>query len=122
MDIDFYLDDPELVPRPRDEIRITSLTASPMEDGRRVRVMIELTPFTPADRPSLMIAIIDSEGAVLSETSIIETDQYRVSLTMHLHQTPPTGKSRLELHAALYFDPEKPQQIASTDFSLADTV
>ena len=119
MDIDFFLDDPERVPSPRDEIRITSMSASPAEDGMRVRVMIDLTPFTPDVRHSLMIAITGNEGAVLSETSIIETDQHRITLTMHLHQTPPAGEDRLELHAALYFDPEKPQHIVSTGFSLS---
>ena len=120
MDINFFLDDPEMAPKPRDEIRITSLAASPMEDGRRIRVMIEITPFTPADRPSLLIAITGSEGTVLSETSVIETDQYRVSLTMHLHQALSAEKSQLELHAALYFEPEKPQHVMSIGFSLTE--
>ncbi len=117
MDINFILDDPELSPRPRGEIRITSLQASPMEDGRRVRVMIEMTPFAPVDRPSLMLAISGCDGAVLSEATIIESDQHRLTLTIHLVNAPTSPGDPLELHAALYFEPEKPQHITSISFS-----
>jgi hypothetical protein len=113
MDINFILDDPELSPRPREEIRITSLQASPMEDRRRVRVMIEINPFAPVDRPSLRLAITDSNGAVLSETSIIEAVRHRLTITMHLTDIP---NDPLELHTALYFEPEQPQHITSIRF------
>ncbi|MBN1120999.1 MAG: hypothetical protein JXJ17_07970 [Anaerolineae bacterium] len=117
MDINFILEDPELSPRPREEIRITSLQATPEKDGRRVRVMIEITAFAPADRPSLMLAIIGSDRAVLSETTIVEADQYRLAITMHLADAPTSPDDPLELHAALYFEPEKPQHVTSISFS-----
>jgi hypothetical protein len=121
MDINFILDDPELSPRPREEIRITSLQASPMEDGRRVRVMIEMTPFAPVDRPSLRLAITGSDGAILSEASIVEADRHQLAITMHLADAPASPDAPLELHAALYFEPEQPQSITSTRFLPSDS-
>ena len=68
---------------PPQEVRITELKATPWpEDGRRVRVSLEMTPFL--ERPNLEITIQNSEGREVSSINIIESIDARMTFTMHL--------------------------------------
>lgn len=115
MKLDFE-DDPNLVPRPRDEIQIVELRAMPYPDGKRVRVEIVTTAFSPADRPSLDVVIESPERGVLSATSIIETTQRAVALTMHLKQNA-TAEEVYILRANLFFEAGVTQHSMECRFS-----
>jgi hypothetical protein len=67
---------------PPSEVRFTELRVEPWPDGRRVRVLITLTPFQ--QNPSLEAVLSDALHQPLSSTSIIETADDRLVFTMHL--------------------------------------
>ncbi len=82
--MDLFFTDPSEVPLPPHEVRLRDLRAQPDQDGRRVRVYVEVDPFQK--RPSLELAIVDRWGNELSTVSVIETMTRKMSLTMHLRQ------------------------------------
>ncbi|MEM4724178.1 MAG: hypothetical protein QXP01_04130 [Candidatus Hadarchaeum sp.] len=79
-----FVGDPSLFPKAREEIQIEEITLVPYSDGRRVRVEMRLTPFIPADRPSLDITVQKDDGSVVVSTRVIETMQYAPAVTIHL--------------------------------------
>jgi hypothetical protein len=102
MNIDF-ITDPEMAPRPREEIIIERFDVTPYPDGRRFRLDIEMTPFSPTDRPSLEIAAIhDSEGQIGS-VSVIDTMHQVLRLIMHIKR-PDIPSGIVSFVAQLYYD------------------
>ncbi|RPJ02876.1 MAG: hypothetical protein EHM39_00870 [Chloroflexi bacterium] len=93
--------------RPRDEVRIESLTASPYPDGRRVHVEITVTPFR--ERPNLDITIISGDGQPVAATSAIEIMGFRVSFNLHLRGIDqPAGEYTVRV-LLYYEDLDQPQ-------------
>jgi hypothetical protein len=80
--MDIFFRDPNEIPLAPKEVRIRALTVSPYEDGRRVRVYLELDSFQK--RPCLDLTVHDQGGAQAAQTSIIETMMRKIELTMHL--------------------------------------
>jgi hypothetical protein len=80
--MDLFFQDPSDIPLPPDEVRIRELRAEPHPDGRRVRVFLELTPFTK--RPSGELVLQDSDGKELASVSIVEAFTPKMELTMHM--------------------------------------
>jgi len=116
MDLNF-ISDPGLIPQPRERIRIENLAAQPYEDGHRVRLEIRLTPFRPADRPSLEITTTNPEGRPISLQSIIETVHNEIGITIHLREpTRPHGV--YTFHADLYYEEGVIQHSADTSVTL----
>lgn len=103
MDLNF-ISDPNLIPKPRHEIRIESLKLSPYPDGRRIRIEIEITPFGPADRPNLEIEARRPDESEAGFVSVVETMQRAISLTMHLQQ-PGSTAGQYRFTARLFFEP-----------------
>ncbi len=87
MDLNFF-DNPDLVPKPREEVQIEHVSLSPYPDNRRVRVEIKITPFTPSDKPDLAISVQQPDGEEIASTHIIQTAQSAITLTIHLRQDP----------------------------------
>lgn len=75
------------IPLPPADVRIRRLAVSPMGDGKRLKVEIELTPFQQP--PTLHVVIRDSNGTEVASTSIIEAMAPRMSFTMHLRELSP---------------------------------
>lgn len=110
MDLNFFAD-PGLAPKPRSEIRIEEFRLLPYPDGRRIRVEIELTPFGPADRPSLEITAHKPDGTQVAATTIIESVQRSFGLTMHLRTSETSGEFTFQ--AKLYYGENAPQDSVS---------
>lgn len=83
MDLNFF-DNPDLVPKPREEVQIEHVGLSPYPDNRRVKVEIRITPFAPSDKPDLAIAVRQPDGTEIASTHIIQTVQSAITLTIHL--------------------------------------
>lgn len=94
-----FFDDPEQIAKPRQEVRFLGLQTQPYEDGRRLLVMFELTPFL--ERPSLELAIVNENGESAGTLHIIEALQPNFQLTIHLRDKQPT--SFYTLYAQLYY-------------------
>ena len=116
MDINFIAD-PNLIPKPRGEIRVEDIHAEPLEGGRRIRIELRITPFAPADRPNVTIQVNRPDGTAAGDVSVIETMHNQISMTFHLRdETPVSGV--YHIRASLYFDDEVPQGTAETDVNL----
>jgi hypothetical protein len=103
--VDLNLVDSEDVPRPRDEVRLRQLAVTPLRDGRRLRIDIELTPFL--ERPTLDLDVLDAVGEPLVRTTVVEADSPNFSLTMHMRGEPEEGE--YTLRGSLSY-PSSPQQ------------
>lgn len=90
--LDLNLVDPSEIPVPPEDVRIRRLEFTPLGDGRRLKVEIDLTPFQQP--PSLHMVVEDSRGEEVASTSIIEAMAPRMSFTLHLRQTDPEGVYR----------------------------
>lgn len=98
MTMDFFFPEDHLDRMTPEETHITSLTAEPYPDGRRLHVNIEMTPFQK--RPHLEVKLTDSEGGEIASTSVVEPLTWKIEFTMHLR-----GELRnpYSLEATLYY-------------------
>ena len=103
--MDIFFQDPAEMPLPPGEVRIRVLRAEPWPDGRRVRIYLEVDPFQK--RPSIEIAITDSQGAKVSQTSVIESMTRKMEFNMHLRQAQPGGQYMVS--AVLYYSDPFPE-------------
>ncbi len=88
--MNIFLNDPDEVRLPPEEVRLRSLQAIAYPQGDRVRVHLELTPF--ARRPNIKVTVNNSQGIEMAGTTILETMLSSVEFTMHLRQPEPDGE------------------------------
>jgi hypothetical protein len=81
MRVQFY-DDLDGGPKSREEVRLNQLGLYVYEDGRRVAVGFDLTPFL--ERPSLLVTITNATGDEAASLSVIEAMDPNFNLTVHL--------------------------------------
>jgi hypothetical protein len=74
---------------PPDEVRFIDIRTEPWPDGRRIRVLITITPFEYP--PNLEITVLDSDQVEVCNIHIIETIEQRLVFTAHLR-----GKERMD--------------------------
>jgi hypothetical protein len=111
--MDIFFQDPSDIPLPPEEVRIRQFRAEPWPDGRRVRVLLELTPFQK--RPNSEVCITDSQGEEIANISIIETIDPKMEFTMHLPALVPAGQYTVS--ATLFYTDPLPQPAENTDTS-----
>jgi hypothetical protein len=105
----------EAVPRPPGEVRFLRITADPYEDGRRIKLAYELTPFQM--RPDLEIRLEDEQGVDLGSISIVGSMSPRFTLTAHLRTEPPPNGRVLVRSVLGYEDqPEVDRAVTAVDF------
>lgn len=108
MSIDLILQNNDNL-RPRDEIKVEKITASPFPDRRRVKVTVDITPFR--ERPNLEIAIEDRSGKSIAGTSAIALMNFTTSYVLHLRGIDdPAGQYTVRVQ--LYY--ESPDAIQHT--------
>jgi hypothetical protein len=108
--MDLFFADPNEIRLPPDEVRIRDLQVQVLEQGRRVKVYLEVDPFQK--RPSAELTIIDPQGFPVANVSIIESMLRKMELTMHLRGEPRSGKHTIEavLFYATMLKPDEPSQ------------
>jgi hypothetical protein len=87
--VDIFLQDPEDVPLPAEEVRLRELWAETWPDGRRVKVYLEVTPFQR--QPSAEVSLLDPSGEEAAHASILETMTPRLEFNLHLRKDAPPG-------------------------------
>lgn len=75
--------------RPLEEVRIQSIRAEVMPDGRRVIVSVDLTPFF--EKPSFDVTLL-RDGVEERSTSVVGAMHANAQLTMHLPPGDPSGR------------------------------
>ena len=66
------------------KVKITALSAEPINDTQKVRIKIELTPFTQL--PDINFSILDTSGTEVSSTNMIESVLDHLNFVMHLRR------------------------------------
>ncbi len=99
MRIQFY-DDPVRGPKHRDELRFNQIGIYVHEDGRRVAVGFDITPFI--ERPSINVLVTNETGEEAASISVIEVVQPNFNLTLHLRDKEIAKQYKLE--AILYYN------------------
>lgn len=108
--MDFFFPEDNLTRAVPEETRITTFTAEPYPDGRRLHVNLEMTPFQK--RPYIEVLLSDADGEEVASTSIVEPLGWKLEFTMHIR-----GELRnpYTLNARLYYPDgpsAEPQQIS----------
>ena len=65
-----------------EKTRITTIQTEPYAEGDRVRVQLEITPFTT--RPHIDVTLTDVRGSEVASASIVEPMNWRLEFTLHL--------------------------------------
>jgi hypothetical protein len=101
--MEFFFPEDNLTRAVPEETQITSLSAAPYPDGRRLRVNIDVTPFQK--RPYIEVALNDADGEEVASTNIVEPLGWKLEFTMHIR-----GELRnpYTLHARLYYPDDGP--------------
>jgi len=98
-----FFDDGFELPKAREDVRLKNLGLFVYEDGRRVAVGFELTPFR--ERPSLEVTATNARGEHAGSMTVIEALNPNFSLTMHLRDSEPTDLYDIEV--VVYYDDEE---------------
>ena len=94
--MNFFNIDPDLKKFPPEETHIITLDAKPYEDGRRIRILIEITPFEIP--PIIEFNLVDAAGNDAGSSSIIEPPRWKHELTMHIKNSKQrTGNFQLSV-------------------------
>jgi hypothetical protein len=110
MEINIF-DDPNKVPKPRNEIRIEGIKAIPYADRFRVKTEIIVTAFL--ERPNLLVMMKDTAGKIIHELNIIETMHSEMEFTFHLRGIDePAAEYSLEVE--LFYETRNPPQDSSS--------
>ncbi len=107
--MEFFFPEDNLQRTSPEETRILALAAEPYEDGRRVRVNIEMSPFEK--RPHLEVNLTDTNGEEISTASFVEPMTFKLEFTLHMRTPPADGP--LDLEARLFY-PDGPEAEPAT--------
>lgn len=106
MDVQFF-NSGDHTPRPKEEVKIEAVSATPYPDGFRVLVKVQVTPFL--ERPNLMILLHDEDDQLVSELEIIETMHFDMEFTVHIRgKDTPDGSYALTIE--LFYETRNPPQ------------
>lgn len=106
MSIDLFLqNNPNL--RPRDEVRIERVAATPYPDRYRVHVEVEVTPFR--EQPNLEIAITDQNGRAAATATVVALMGFKVAFNLHLRGVDDPAGSYAVRVQLYYEDVTSPQ-------------
>lgn len=96
--MEFFFPEDNLTRATPEETKITSLSAQPYPDGRRLRVNMEVTPFQK--RPYIEVELNNANSDEVASTNIVEPMSWKLEFTMHIRgelNNPYT------IHARLYY-------------------
>lgn len=109
-------------PQPRESVRLTQATLTPYADGRRVKMLLTLTPFL--EKPSLDVRVTNAAGQEVTTLSLIETMETDFEFTLHLRGPEPHGQhtASFEVFYLTSEDVLGPRQIVDTRTVTFDVV
>jgi len=100
---------------PPQGVRFEKLEVEPQPNTRRVRVHVQITPFTSP--PNLRVSILDPNSLVASSVHIVETIHHRMTFTMHIRSAPLSDQYTLK--AEIYYPDIDPVDRRALQFSLS---
>jgi hypothetical protein len=115
MSMMFFADEAE-APLPPREVRITEVQVRPASDGRRVALLITLTPFL--EYPNLEVVLYRPNGEEERSLTVVGTMERHLALTLHVKQPMP-GEYHAQIDLIHEGEVLQTQQIA---FSLPEPI
>ena len=97
--MDFFLPEPSEARLPPHEVCLRKLQITPLENGSRVKIYLELSPFQT--RPNVEATIFTATGKRVAYCNILEASTYKMEFTMHLRPATPGCDYRFE--ACVYY-------------------
>lgn len=94
-----FFDNPSLGPVPREDVRFNRLGLYMYDDGQRVAVGFDVTPFR--ERPNIQVTLKNDEGEEAASLNVIEAIQSNFNLTMHIRGE--LVSDLYEVEAILYY-------------------
>lgn len=94
-----FFDDPSRGPVPKEDVRFNRLGLFMHDDGQRVAVGFDVTPFR--ERPNIQVTLKNDDGEEAASLNVIEAIQSNFNLTMHLRDEP--ALDHYEVEAILYY-------------------
>jgi len=82
------------------DVRFLEINAKPWTDKRRITFQIRILPFNQA--PSLEFLIIGNQDSILSEVTIVETQDNEIEFTMHIPEKEYVDP--LSFHAIIKYE------------------
>jgi hypothetical protein len=114
--LNLFFTDPNQPRLSPEEVRLLELGLAVHPNGDRVRVHVELTPFT--ERPNIRVRISDASGKVIAQSDILENMLPNLEFTMHLRQADRGKEYTLE--AELYYQKMPMPSETAIDIHLPD--
>lgn len=114
--MDIFFQDPDEVRLPPEQVRILECRITPLPEGRRVKIFLELTPFMK--RPNIEMTITNSSGKILAHSSILEIMLRKLEFIMHLSDSEPGSDNKLE--ALVYYQKLPEPSDTQMDLPLPD--
>jgi hypothetical protein len=111
-----FFNDPNQSHLPPEEVRLSDVRLAVYPKADRVRVRVELTPFT--ERPNLRVRISDTAGKVIAQSDILETMLPSLEFTLHLRAAEREKEYTLE--AEVYYQKVPMPSDAPIDIHLPD--
>lgn len=102
-------------PLPPEEMRFRSVRVEPYPDGRRVQVLLEVTPFQV--RPNIDISLLDPIGELAASAHIVEASEPKMRLTLHVRRRADGGTYIARL--TLGYPDQEPMDLAEASFELS---
>ena len=93
--MDIFFENPNDVPVPPEKMEIRELKASPYDDGKRVAIEFEITPFQ--QRPNIDIFVLNQENQPVASFSIVEAIENKMTFTLHLREPEPQGDYQINM-------------------------
>lgn len=104
-DLSLFFNDPNIERKAPEDMRFISVSVEPYEDGRRLRVAAEVTPFEK--RPYFEFTLYDGQGREVSAVSVVEPARWKIDFVMHIRARFADQSGPYRLFARLYY-PEMP--------------
>ncbi len=99
--MEFFLNDESMDKKPPAETRLLNMHAEPSSDGKRLKVVLSITPFE--QRPYLDLALTDSKGVLIVASSIVEPINSELELNLHIRKALANPGDELNLTAIISY-------------------
>jgi len=89
LDMDPFFIEPDPNGQPPEKVRFENIIIEPYQNGNRVKLLIEITPFL--EKPNVEIEILKENGSLVSTMSLVEIIDHKFELTLHLKEKNSQG-------------------------------
>ena len=98
--MDPFFTEPDADRQPMELIRFENISVEPYPDRKKVKLLIEVTPFL--EKPNIEIGLFNQDGILIASMSLVEIIEYKFELTLHIKNVSLHGENLIQ--ANIYYD------------------